>query len=852
MNTHTRGLHMASFALLSGLILLLAYGLSQITEFPALALPLDDVYIHFQYARALAEGHPYQYMAGEPASSGATSFLYPYLLAAGYWLGAKGDSLRWWALAIGVFSWVGSVWLVYWLLWKNSTAKPLVGAGLALMGALAFVLQGGLLWAFVSGMETGLFIFACLLSLAMLSTGKLRAALYAGALTALVRPEGAVIGLGVLLYAFWQGRKNLRGLVAPTLLLMLAVLTQPLLNLALTGTVSASGLQAKSYLYNMPPNLGQSLAQTAATAGQIWQRLLADPPDRNPLQPLYLTGPITVAGVLALLWGIGQLLRRRIRLVMVVGLWLAGITALTSVLETAFWQMKRYQQPMVALLLVLAGWLGQGLWGWASQQTQKQTRWVGRGLSIGLMLLLLAASALTTTPFGAFYTRNRAEVEGSQAYMAEIARDLLPAGAVVGVHDIGVMAYVGGLRTYDVVGLTTAGAAAAWRQGPGAVYETMLAAANRPDYFAIYPDARGLTYFADSGLFGEVLGRFPSLIDWNYNVASAMPNGQTLYRADWSAAAAAGSPQQPSTLAALTGFTLVDSLNNASLASEQAHQYRWWQADARAGFATEMYRLPYTACQTDSCVVMDGGRLLSGGEAFKVVSRPGQDLLWVIRVHARHRLLLRLYANDQLVGVRLVPAIPGTWLEIASLVPANLISQTNTRLQVEVESNDPSGYYMPYQQWFYAGNYPQQPPTEALLATFAAATEPATPLIALKKADLSQTSATLSLELTWQLLNSAPQDSVLFVHLYDDQGKLREDVQFDGRPSGGTLPLANWLPAPFGQQIQLALPATLPAGTYQVAIGLYDAESFVRMRPNGKGADAEGRLFIGEIAISWP
>ena len=31
---------------------------------------LDDAYIHFQYARAFAEGHPLRYYAGEAASSG--------------------------------------------------------------------------------------------------------------------------------------------------------------------------------------------------------------------------------------------------------------------------------------------------------------------------------------------------------------------------------------------------------------------------------------------------------------------------------------------------------------------------------------------------------------------------------------------------------------------------------------------------------------------------------------------------------------------------------------------------------------------------------------------------------------
>ncbi len=47
-------------------------------------MPLDDAYIHFQYARSIATGQPYAYNPGLPPTSGATSFLYPYLLALGY------------------------------------------------------------------------------------------------------------------------------------------------------------------------------------------------------------------------------------------------------------------------------------------------------------------------------------------------------------------------------------------------------------------------------------------------------------------------------------------------------------------------------------------------------------------------------------------------------------------------------------------------------------------------------------------------------------------------------------------------------------------------------------------------
>ena len=78
-----------------------------------LLMPLDDVYIHFQYARQMATGHPYQYNLIDPPTSGATSLIYPYLLAIGYLAGFKGLWLGLWAMIIGTIAMIASIWAVY-------------------------------------------------------------------------------------------------------------------------------------------------------------------------------------------------------------------------------------------------------------------------------------------------------------------------------------------------------------------------------------------------------------------------------------------------------------------------------------------------------------------------------------------------------------------------------------------------------------------------------------------------------------------------------------------------------------------------------------------------------------------
>ena len=55
--------------------------------------PLDDVFIHFDYARATARGYPFQWSAGNGYSSGNTSLLYPFVLATGYLVGFRGAAI---------------------------------------------------------------------------------------------------------------------------------------------------------------------------------------------------------------------------------------------------------------------------------------------------------------------------------------------------------------------------------------------------------------------------------------------------------------------------------------------------------------------------------------------------------------------------------------------------------------------------------------------------------------------------------------------------------------------------------------------------------------------------------------
>lgn len=817
------------FALLSALIGSLALSFVgnalRAAQHAVPVLPLDDAYIHFQYARALAEGHPFRYNADQPPTSGATSLLYPFVLALGYWLGFTGEALSWWALSIGVLAWLGAAWLIFRLLDAEGESLSILALGMATL----FAMHGSLVWAALSGMETSLFIYATLLTLWQVRNGRARAALMAGALTALIRPEGAVIGVGTALYLLVT-RAVRRAHVLHYTLPFLATAAQPLLNLALTGALSGSGMQAKSYLYDVPHNPQRQLFLIWDTFTRLWRELFTD-------ITLYNTAFFAVTALFPILFAVWQLLRqRKVSLPLLIALWLIGLAAITALVETAFWQFKRYQQPLIALLIVLSGYTFIAL----SRSARRASAYV-------LLSILAIAALINLGRWSRLYAENVREVALSQGALARAVAQL-PPEAIVGVHDIGVVRYLGGRTTYDLVGLTTPNAATAWRHGPGVTFEQMYASAWRPDYFAIYPDARGLSYFVQSGVFGEVLDAFPSTKP-SINVASATDSGQFLYRADWTYAAYAGQPLQPSTLAALDGFKRVDSLNVAHLASESAHDYLWWQAFERFGFPSELHTLTYVACappnaHNTACRVTDGGRLLTGGEQFVIQTEAGRDLLWIMRVQAQYALKLRLYAADQLVGVRVVPEIKGRWIEIASLVPRTLITGERLALRVEADSLAEVGFYMPYYHWFYQGDY-QREITDDLVAVFADS-------VALNaaRADYDSAERSVTLDLTWSLRTEAPFDAVVFMHIYDEAGALIEAAQRDVRVGDGALPPANWLPdRRYREQHTLRLPAELPSGVYRVAVGLYDPRTLKRYAAHGDSADAEQRVFIGTFKV---
>ncbi|WP_075333824.1 MULTISPECIES: hypothetical protein [unclassified Pseudonocardia] len=588
----------------------------------SLVPPLDDVYIHLQYARQFGDGEPLRYQPGAEITTGASSLLWMVLLGAAHAVGFDGR----WLLAVAVVG--GVVGVACAAGFTSAAATRLGGRAAGWWAGLLTALCGPLLWGGASGMEVGL--------LAALATGTLlsylrerprfRATPVVAALLALTRPEGFLLAAAFTAAMAWTLLRPAPGPAARAgrpwgRLALVAVPVvvfagQLLLYRVLTGTSQANGVLAKSWLHT------GFLRQPLEIADHVQRNVAAILASLSGLSGQDVLAPLAL--VLAVL-GVAVLAARRERvLAVVLGGGLASVVLAVATLTTAMWQDLRYLQPFLPLLLLLVV-LGAGLVGNRAART---------GLLAVVLLFTLAATPAWALRLGQQASAMR---EGPVSVAQWIAGNV-PPGDAVAVNDVGAAAWFGGRRTVDLVGLTTNGMAAPSLNGPGTLYEALraLPGPERPQWFAVF-DRWGGVPVADLGRAG-LLGAEPvitfALAGPARPISASAPqtcqldrscDRVSIWRADWSAADSAQAPDLP------VPGRIVDHLNIGDMADEAAHG---WTTDP-----------PVLGVQPDSVLdravvapgrlVADSGRHVVGGETFTLGGTvPGRPVTLTGRIGA--------------------------------------------------------------------------------------------------------------------------------------------------------------------------------------------------------------------------
>ena len=628
-----------------------------------LALPLDDSFIYFQYARQAAQGHFLEYNTGSEPTAGATSLLYTLLLVPGFWLGLDGMGIALYALALGAV-WLGLSARLLLLL-----GRRLGGSFSGWMAALMFLLCGPLLWGYYSGMAIGLFTFAILLTLYLYLAGDRRTPL-AAALLVLARPEGIALVLLLIVLVAYCRALNWRWVVP-----LGAYVFQALLLAWWTGEAGASGVEAKWRFAEPHGSLPEQIRAVFFDFAEFVKGILAGSLGHQTSVNLYaydgnyrriVFAPFIALFVLAelsyRLWS--EMSDRRPGAATLGGAWFFGGVLLTCTLVEYDAHFNRYQQPFLPLYILFAA-LGLG------HLEAVGGEW-GRKLARGLACFFGLWGLMSVGFFAVAYGENCSDIRNQQVELAHFIDAELPSDARLAVNDAGALRYFSGRQTIDLVGLTTAGNSAPWRHGSGSLFERLEAMPpdQRPQYFAVFPN----WFNFPEGIFLQPLHRIrvfePSIIDAE----------KVLYQAHW-AADLSGETIRNRTLLE-EGWRVVDKVDVADLESERRHGYQskvWVPGSGEANLLMAL-----SATGDPQAVYIDGGRTVTGGERMEVALKAGQPATVIMRTVTGIAQHFAVVANGKKIANVELPGGRGRqWLELAvGQIPA---SDVHGRVEIETQ-----------------------------------------------------------------------------------------------------------------------------------------------------------------------
>ncbi len=572
--------------------------------------PLDDVFIHFDFARATARGYPFQWSEGNGYSSGGTSLLYPFVLAFGYWIGYRELTLMAWAAIVACVC-TFALLLTARRMFRN---MPVATSYLVIPAILGI---GVLSWSLFSGMEVALFLAlwgAALVAWDDLVTGapddRERPTFYAGAvgfwgaLLVATRPEAAcVVFVFAVSAAIALGKRRgfKRGLVTLALCAVpgaLVVLGQSLANWLITGDTTAAGALVKLELHH--PHLNRQQVIDAWWFHVRYQFMRVGD---------YHLSSVPVLGFLPYAFAVLSIAFRRTRrygiiLVSSAVLWVL-VVALNGQVR---WQNERYTMPALAWIMLAAALAVGAVFSGSPALGSRGRRLFWTGTCV---------TAVAWAAFGWFHLerlrdqvwffgRASRNIRDQHIRTGRLLQAVHPPVSRVLVGDAGAIPYISDLPALDIIGLGSfhnMPFARATRQGVGASIELIerIPAKDRPDVLAIYPSWWGTFPL----WFGDVLGEVP--VTGNVICGGA---SKVIYRPRWKLLDGSDAPFTTN-----KGMRVMDSVDVADVVSEKSHGY----AIAGAVGYVEMKLLAHA--EEDEKDVFDAGRLAPQGVAQSFVVR---------------------------------------------------------------------------------------------------------------------------------------------------------------------------------------------------------------------------------------
>jgi hypothetical protein len=446
------------------------------TGYTAVGFPLDDAWIHLQFARNVAEGHGFSFNPGVP-SSGSTAPLWTLVLAVPLAFGAGPVAA---AKTLGLACVLAAA-LAAGSLTRHLTASRMAGA----FAGIAVALTPRMVWAGLSGMEVGLYTALSTLSvLAYARTARTgRTGLGWGLLAGLAgwaRPEtfviGPVLALGWMLSdgRVPATRRLVRGWWQPIAAWTLLLGAFVAFNVALGGNPMPNTYYAKAY------GMGTVLGIAAGHwSDALWDavrfpfRFLDDSVRWQAEQGMWLFGA-AVPGVLAALGRLGRPAPPAGPAILGILLAAPAIKGLVAPEPVLLVHDGRYIGHLLVLGIVVCAL------GFDALRRMVRPGWLVVALATGALVQIGAATARGAATYAAEVRNiNDLQVRTARWIAAHTSPD-----ARIATNDIGAIGFFGRRFILDTEGLVSP--EAIWPKRMHRHLEFLEA--SKPDVLVIFPN----------------------------------------------------------------------------------------------------------------------------------------------------------------------------------------------------------------------------------------------------------------------------------------------------------------------------------------------------------------------------
>lgn len=431
-----------SFILLLTVLMPLYYVYYAQSVNKVISFPIDDPWIHLQFARNLAEYGSFSYFKNEQVTAGSTSPIYTIAAAAGFLI-TKNEYIISFALGILFFA------LAAFYFYRLSSIMFLKDNWLAIAAALLFVIDKRLNLIAVSGMETTMYVFllvACFYYYRKRSAAGFAITL---GLTIWVRPDAVVFIAAIVIdyLYFLYAKKHSPKLNEETKpfsraeLVKIGIISGSIaalyfiMNLALSGSIMPNTYGAKIAYYT-----ADLRSRSDFMKFEVWG---------------YFTESAYVLLIIPFIIGVSKTIADTSKLrysnYIIPVFFIIGLIFVYWYKMPYAHRFGRYLIPVFPFYFLLFLYGSRLLFQYFAKFLGDNK--IANGLNVILLFSTAVYFVLDYADHRQLYQANTHHIYVRNVVTANWIKDNTPEGSIIATHDIGAIAYYSGRKLVDIAGL---------------------------------------------------------------------------------------------------------------------------------------------------------------------------------------------------------------------------------------------------------------------------------------------------------------------------------------------------------------------------------------------------------------